>query len=413
MFVHKCLCFVRRLLFGASVFLSFSRAEAAMATQPVSDIELIESVPVGTDLDSPSLGNAAETWLSMIRGAKSSLSIAQFYVSTKSNRRGKLEPVLRAIEDAGKRKVRVRFLVDAYFASKYPVEMGRIKKMAGVELRFSDWKGLTGGVHHAKYFVVDEEEAFIGSQNFDWRALEHILELGVRVHSKSLSNELLSVFNFDWIRAGRSEVGSSKLLTPWIKRPFGYKGREGEVQLVASPRDHIPEGATWDLPKILESIDGAKQHITIQLLSYSIRNYDGSSWRRIHNALKAATSRGVKLRMIVADWSKKDPKQAAVKALSRFRNTEVRFVKIPQFSGGFIPYARVVHAKFMVVDDDWSWLGTSNFSGDYFTKSRNVGLIIREMEFAKELLRFFQKGWDMVGSEKVVAQRHYLPPRVH
>ena len=39
---------------------------------------------------------------------------------------------------------------------------------------------VAGGVQHAKFFIVDGEEVFLGSQNFDWRALKHIHELGVR-----------------------------------------------------------------------------------------------------------------------------------------------------------------------------------------------------------------------------------------
>ena len=58
------------------------------------------------------------------------------------------------------------------------------------------------------------------------------------------------------------------------------------------------------------------------------------------------------------------------------RNIEVKLVTIPEWSGGFIPFARVIHAKYLVVDAEHSWLGTSNWSKDYFFKSRNVGIVV-------------------------------------
>ncbi len=57
---------------------------------------------------------------------------------------------------------------------------------------------IAGGVMHAKYFIVDSENLFVGSQNMDWRALIHIHELGVRVKNKYLANTFQEVFEFDW-----------------------------------------------------------------------------------------------------------------------------------------------------------------------------------------------------------------------
>ncbi|MCE9626586.1 MAG: hypothetical protein K8R56_01570, partial [Candidatus Eisenbacteria bacterium] len=34
---------------------------------------------------------------------------------------------------------------------------------------------LVGGVQHAKFMMVDGDQAWLGSQNLDWRALSHIM----------------------------------------------------------------------------------------------------------------------------------------------------------------------------------------------------------------------------------------------
>ena len=43
--------------------------------------------------------------------------------------------------------------------------------------------------------------------------------------------------------------------------------------------------------------------------------------------------------------------------------------------------------------DALAWLGTSNWEGDYFTKSRNVGLILEGAPIAKALAKFFDDGF--------------------
>jgi len=36
----------------------------------------------------------------------------------------------------------------------------------------------------------------------------------------------------------------------------------------------------------------------------------------------------------------------------------------------------VAHAKYMVIDGAKAWVGTNNWERDYFTQTRNVGLIV-------------------------------------
>jgi phosphatidylserine/phosphatidylglycerophosphate/cardiolipin synthase-like enzyme len=86
-------------------------------------------------------------------------------------------------------------------------------------------------------------------------------------------------------------------------------------------------------------------------------------------------------------------KESALVDLARAPNVEVRMLTIPPHSTGEIPYARVVHAKYMVCDERVAWVGTSNWEGDYFTRSRNVGVIVDGAAFASRTARFFDDGW--------------------
>ena len=91
---------------------------------------------------------------------------------------------------------------------------------------------------------------------------------------------------------------------------------------------------------------------------------------------------------------------------------EVRFVTIPVHSSGFVPYSRVVHAKYMLVDGERAWLGTSNWSRGYFEESRNVGILFEGRAFAERLERYFAKGWNSEYAETLDPEREYEVPRI-
>ncbi|HEY0481604.1 MAG TPA: phospholipase D-like domain-containing protein, partial [Kofleriaceae bacterium] len=150
-------------------------APAAAEASPA--FELVETVPVETTLDHPALRDAAEVWPEMIAAARRSIDLGQFYAS--NHLPGPLEPVIAALEAAIARGVRVRFLAEQGFVKTYPETLDRLAA-AGATVRHLDLKATTGGILHAKYFIVDDREAFFGSQNFDWRALQHNYELGAR-----------------------------------------------------------------------------------------------------------------------------------------------------------------------------------------------------------------------------------------
>ena len=151
------------------------------ARRPGGEVQVVESVPVETTLDHADIPDAYQVWPEMIAGATRTLDLAEFYVSNAPNSR--LEPVIQAIEAAADRGVAVRLLADAGFARTYPETLDRLAARHGVTVRRFEVGKIMGGVLHAKYFVVDGRETFLGSQNFDWRSLEHIQELGVRLRS--------------------------------------------------------------------------------------------------------------------------------------------------------------------------------------------------------------------------------------
>jgi len=373
-------------------------------------IELVETFPAETALDQPDLREAYEVWPELIDAASKQLDMTWFYVSDQEG--GRLAPVLERVRAAAKRGVAVRVLADAGFHATYPETLDALDALDGIEVRLFDVKALMGGVLHAKYFLVDGRTTWLGSQNFDWRSLEHIQELGVRVESEPVTAAFQAVFEADWALAGGEarKVAASGLHSGPVELSFG--GDTVRVTPVASPTGWLPDESLWDLPRLIEAVDGAAHSVRVQLLTYSASTHEGQPWDALEAALVRAAGRGARVQLLVADWCKRPATIGGLQALTQVEGIEVRMVSIPEHSSGFIPFGRVIHSKYLVVDGRTAWIGTSNWERGYFHDSRNVGLVVEGRAFGERLDRYFESGWSSDLAEAVDPERSYEAPRI-
>ena len=385
---------------------------ATAATDSVTPaIELVESFPIETELDHPDIPEAHTVWLEMIAGATATLDFAEFYLSNQPDSR--LDPIVQAIEAAARRGVQVRVLAEENFYSTYPATLERLAAQAGIEMRRFDVGALMGGVLHAKYFIVDDREAYLGSQNFDWRALTHIQELGVRIRVADIVGSLAAVFTTDWALAGGA-ASTYRAATAPVTFPLTVHvaGDTLAVTPVFSPQGWLPDESLWDLPRIVELLDSAGSTLYLQLLTYRMVGRDGDYFAELETALRRAAARGVSVRMLLAHWSKRAGTIEGLKSLQAIPGIEVKLATIPDWSGGFVPYGRVIHAKYVVVDAQRAWLGTSNWERGYFHASRNVGLVLDGPGLAAQLERYFLTGWNSPYAELVDPCADYEVPRI-
>jgi phosphatidylserine/phosphatidylglycerophosphate/cardiolipin synthase-like enzyme len=376
------------LALTALLFACTKEARAPQAAPEAATIELVETAPVETTLDHADIRDAAVVWPEMIDRARTTLDLAEFYASDAegaAEKTSRLGPVLAAIERATRRGVRVRFLIDKSFAPKYPATIGRLEA-AHVVVHAIDAAAHYGGIQHAKYMVVDGEESFVGSQNFDWRALEHIQEMGARVRSRAFARALTDVFDTDWALASGG-ARPRAATTPAITARTGER-----VELFASPHGWLPDETHWDLTRLVALLDEARTSIAVQVLTYGTTNRDKSPFTTLDDALRRAAARGVRVRLLVSHWGVRGHSRASVEALAA-NGVDVRVLEIPRWSGGEIPFARVAHAKFMVVDGTTAWIGTSNWEGDYFLKTRNVAIVASGGGVPERLGRVFEDDW--------------------
>lgn len=386
----------------------------ASLVQSPARVELVESWPSGTTLDHADVRDASAVWLEVIDAAKSSIDLAEFYASEEPGAPAgsKLGAVIAAIERAAARGVRVRGLFDAKFHATYPETIDRLARSKGIETRLLDLKPVTGGVLHAKYFVVDGRVTYLGSQNLDWRSLEHIQELGVLVDSTPVAATFLEAFELDWSLAGGAKRTASESKAADV---FPLRADEGAdafaITPVYSPVELAPDPRLWDLPRIVALIDGAKTTVRVQLLTYKMTGRDGY-FEDLENALRRAAARNVRVQILVADWCMRKGTIEGLQALEPLANVEVKLVTIPQSAAGFVPFARVVHAKYLAVDGRAAWVGTSNWEKDYFHASRNVGVVIEGGALPRRLDQFFLDGWNGPYAKPVDPCATYVAPRI-
>ncbi|MGK5087079.1 phospholipase D-like domain-containing protein [Bdellovibrionota bacterium FG-2] len=352
-------------------------------------IEVVQSVPLETTLAVPGVRLAQEVWLEMIGSAKTSLDIEQFYLSNQAGE--SLEPVVVAIEKAASRGVRVRLVADKKFYGTYPETIDRISKLVNAEARLVDYAPF-GGVQHAKFFVVDGQQGFVGSQNFDWRALNQIHEIGIRVVDEKVSADLQLVFEKDWAMA----KGVGAAVTP--PAPLSSSGLSisalfSEIVVLASPKQANPDGISDSLTEITNAMNAAQKSIRIQVMEYSTKIFGaGGAWTALDDSIRKAAARGVKVQLLV-DVSNIQKAKKDLKALAALSNIEVKSVTIPAWSGGKIDYARLIHSKYLIVDGLVSWVGTENWSMGYFMNTRDVGFMIHTQSVTDQLDQVFERVW--------------------
>jgi phosphatidylserine/phosphatidylglycerophosphate/cardiolipin synthase-like enzyme len=393
-------------------------APAPVHVRPAPPVELVETRPIETLLGNPALPSALGTWLGLIEGARRSLDFEEFYFSTWPQE--SMDDVVRALGDAARRGVRVRLILDAGMYRTYPRIADSLGHQPGFQVRLVDFHRIAGGVQHAKYFLVDGQTVFLGSQNLDWRSLKHIHELGVRIRDRRVAGDFQRVFDLDWGVA--TPLGQTPDTTHVARvvplahapgvLPYRIAQAPGDTVLLWpswSPQHFSPDTTLWDRDRIVQTLDRARHEVVVQVLTYSPaerRSRDDA----LDAALRRAAGRGVRVRLVVSDWETDSPTALKeLQSLARVPGVEVKLSTVPEWSGGYIPFARVEHCKYFVADTLWTWVGTSNWEPGYFHGTRNVAVTLMNRRLAAQARAIFAASWDAPGAAVLQPDSTYAP----
>ncbi|XP_069008094.1 5'-3' exonuclease PLD4 [Embiotoca jacksoni] len=343
-----------------------------------------------------------QVWKDLIAVATDQVDVVSFYwtltgedinVNSSSDVPGR--NILKDLEELPSRNVSVRVVTSVPTVMTNSTDLEVLKKK-GVHVRKVDFGRLTKGVLHTKFWIVDRKHVFIGSANMDWRALTQVKELGVVVYNcSSLAKDLHKIFQSYWVMG----QPNSSLPQPWpakydtaINKHHPLLVKEGNVSsklyLSASPASFCPLSRTQDLEAILSIISEAQHFVDVAVMEYfPATRFDRPQryWPVIDDAIRtAAFERKVKIRMLISCGRDSDPAMlpflqslAAMDYPQHHINIQIKLFILPVGNQSDIPFSRVNHNKYMVTDQV-AYIGTSNWSGDYFLTTAGVGLVISQ-----------------------------------
>ncbi|XP_039768080.1 5'-3' exonuclease PLD4 [Ornithorhynchus anatinus] len=364
---------------------------------------LVESLPLDMPYaaSSPEGQPIAQTWGRLLEMARESVHVASYYwsltgadvgVNDSSSQLG--EEILKKLESLPARNVSL-LVVGSIPTLALASEDLRVLERAGAQVRRVNLGRLTQGVLHSKFWVVDMRHIYLGSANMDWRSLTQVKELGAVIYNCSrLARDLWKIFQTYW------DLGTPGAAIPpsWPQnystsinshRPLDvdFNGTAAEAFLAASPPALCPQGRTHDLAALLQGIREAQEFVHISVMEYfptTRFQQPPRYWPVIDNALRAAAfNRNVPIRLLVSCGVDTDPSMFAyLRSLRALHHpeanvtVEVKVFIVPIKNHSNVPFGRLNHSKYMVTETV-VYIGTSNWSEDYFSNTAGVGLVLR------------------------------------
>ena len=290
------------------------------------------------------------------------------------------EPFIAALEDAVRRGVKVRMLVDHFGTRKFPGWRRVIERLtrAGVDwhwslpLRpFSNQWNRPDLRNHRKVLVIDGEVGFTGSMNMIDRSylLRRNRRLGlyyVDLHARvtgPVVAELDAAFHTDWY----SET-TELLSTPQIPPEAAPPDTDSMCQV-------LPSGSGYDddnnLKVFVGLIHAARERLVITS-PYFVPD------DALMTAITSAAQRGVRVTLYssaIADQYLVYHAQRSYYEQLLVAGVEIRLLKKPA----------LLHAKHLTVDDDIAVIGSSNLDMRSLTLNLEITLLTYDRDVVAEL----------------------------
>ncbi|XP_077578849.1 5'-3' exonuclease PLD3 [Stigmatopora nigra] len=390
-------------------------------------ISLVESIPEGLryNASEPSHGSTYRAWLQLLSQAQSSIDISSFYWTLTNQDTGTHEPTADQGENILKNlaqvsgRLSVRIAVSAPLRGSRANEDLQLLNASGAAIRMVNMKKLTSGVLHTKFWIVDKKDIYLGSANMDWRSLTQVKELGVLVSNCScLAEDLGKIFEAYWLLGESQSIPApwpSQFSTDFNKEKplqLTLNNTPSSVYLTSSPPSLCAAGRTSDLDSILNVMQDAQSFIYVAVMNYLPTMEFAPSkryWEDIDSQLRrAAYEKRVRVRLLISCWSSSSPAMfpflkslAALGDPKKQLDVQVRLFVVPTSAGQKkIPYARVNHNKYMVTDQV-AYIGTSNWSGDYFVNTAGSALVVnqtasysQQASVQSQLRAIFERDWN-------------------
>jgi len=384
-------------------------------------VELVESIPDGLLFNSTiNHTSTYSAWSKLITLAEKEILQAGMYWTLRgqdiwsdpSDWAG--ESIYQQLKDATKEKGLVLRIAQNKPRAKEPnLDTEDLAREVGAQVRSLDFNKLMGtGILHTKLWVVDGKHFYVGSANFDWRSLTQVKELGVLVRDcPCMAEDMYKIWSVYWDLGGKENIPSTWPDSYSTKinsdSPLHLPNPSLSVYLSSSPPPFCPPGREVDIDAIVKTINSAQHYIHIAVMDYfpsTIYTPHPIFWPVIDDALRAAAiNRGVSVCLLISHWAHTRP------VITRYLTSltslagnhprvdiQVKMFTVPSFTPEQekIPFGRVNHNKYMVTDKQ-GYIGTSNWSGDYFISTGGVGFVFTG-PIREQLEDIFSRDWNSV-----------------
>ena len=313
---------------------------------------------------------ADKAWGAMLqelRLAKTSIDIEHYIFAADTIGMQFIEVLKEKIKEG----VRVRLLIDGagsynFYNSNVPDEMIHL----GIEVRFfhviSPWriKNISSWFlrNHKKNITIDKRVSFIGGLGIrdnmtDWR------DFTGKVEGK-IVEEICDSFEDMWVES--------------INRNFIERLRNAKIKL--SKKDFITNDPYFHKRFLyytfIETMRSAEKSICIST-PYLIPD------RKIMRILRLAVKRGVQVKIIVPKTS--DAPVVHLAMHSTFSELLKSGVRIFEYSKEFI------HAKKIIIDDDWATFGSFNMDNLSFRYNHEANVVTFNKKCIADIMKYFSE----------------------
>lgn len=392
------------------------------------NLSFVETLPIGMNYinNTVFLDNTYDSWIKLISLARQKIEIASFYWTMKredvypddSAKQG--EEIFRLLLQAGRdRNILLKITQNMPSQISPNINTEILMKKAHAKIKSLNFAGLFGGgVLHSKLWLIDRTHLYVGSANMDWRSLSQVKELGLTVLNCScLANDYAKIFDIYWT------IGENgKIPSVWpdtfntkinLKNPinFTYMNNKYKAFVASSPPPFSPKDRTNDVDAILYCIERAEKFIYISVMDYfplTIYTPKIKYWPIIDDALRtAAIERKIHIRLLISSWKYSSKLEfpflkSLVELTDNYTGVKIevrRFVVPTNSDFDKIPFSRVNHNKYMVTDAT-AYIGTSNWSGDYFINTAGIGTVFETIgdqtldNLRQQLENIFHRDWN-------------------
>jgi len=308
--------------------------------------------------------------------------------------------LLKLIKKKAANGVKIQMLISESPSSRDQLYRADLDLQTNIDVKFFDITSYGQnpyGALHAKYVIVDERIALLGSANFSYPALNNNREINILITDDKIVKKLTEIFKSDYIIAGLS--------SPLTNRSFFMK--KDKTIFSTTNRFLLLESAPWqmDNPYIVNIEDAitnliyqAKDCIEAEIYLYTAA-ITNNPW--MERALFNALERKIKVR-IIANKETFDSKddlglyrypiyRDAIKRLAE-KGAEVKLIDTSKLV--LKETFSTTHSKIIITDKRFCIISTANWTPTSITENREVAIFSSDPDIVNQLEKIFKTDWD-------------------